>query len=87
MSNKAMVRIALVTSSFLLVPLVAMQLTDEVDWEFGDFVVAGALLAGAGLAYEFLAQRRNNPAYRAAIAVAVIGALVLVWTSLAVGFP
>ena len=39
----------------LLVPLVAMQFTREVRWGLADFIVAGALLFGAGL-FSFVSQ-------------------------------
>jgi hypothetical protein len=80
-----MLRVALATVLLLLVPLVAMQLTDEVRWNLADFVVAGALLFGAGATYQLLAARTDNLAYRAAVGVAVAAALMLVWANLAVG--
>ena len=80
-----MLRVALVTGLLLLVPLVAMQFTDEVRWNLADFVVAGALLFGAGATYHLLAARTDNLAYRAAVGVAVGAALMLVWANLAVG--
>ena len=80
-----MSRVALVTGLLLLVPLVAMQLTDEVRWNLADFVVAGALLFGAGATYHLLAARTDNLAYRAAVGVAVGVTLMLVWANLAVG--
>ena len=42
---RSAVRVALVTALVLLVPLVAMLFTDEVDWGVSDFVFAGVLLA------------------------------------------
>ena len=33
----------------LLLPLVAMQFTDEVNWDVADVAVAGALLVGVGI--------------------------------------
>ncbi len=69
----------------LLVPLVAMQFTDEVVWDVADFVFAGALLFGAGLTYELVARKAGNIAYRAAVGVAVTAALILVWVNGAVG--
>ena len=80
-----MLRVALVTGLLLLVPLVAMQFTDEVRWNLADFVVAGALLFGAGATYQLLAARTDNLAYRAAVGVAVGATLMLVWANLAVG--
>ena len=83
--NKALIRIALGTAFILLVPLVAMQFTDEVAWDLADFVVAGILLFGAGLAYELIATKAGNNAYRTAVGLAVVAALLLVWVNLAVG--
>jgi hypothetical protein len=80
-----MLRVALATVLLLLVPLVAMQFTDEVRWSVADFVVAGALLFGAGVTYQLLAARTDNLAYRAGVGVAVAAALMLVWANLAVG--
>lgn len=78
-------RIALATAFILLLPLLAMQFTDEVIWDFADFAVAGVLLFGAGLTYESIARKTGNIAYRAAVGVAVAAALLLVWMNLAVG--
>lgn len=73
------------TAFLLLIPLVAMQFTQEVTWTWSDFVVAGGLLFGTGLTYLLLA-RRGNGAYRLAVGVAVAAGLLLIWINLAVGF-
>lgn len=83
--NRNIIRIALGTALILLVPLVAMQFSDEVDWSPFDFIVAGALLFGSGFTYELIARRARNLTYRIAIGVAVLAALLLVWVNLAVG--
>jgi len=83
---KPAARIALATAIILLVPLLAMQFTEEVVWDLADFAVAGVLLFGAGLAYELVARKAaGNLAYRAAVGVAVAASLFLVWANLAVG--
>ncbi|NIW09304.1 MAG: hypothetical protein GWN33_01400 [Gammaproteobacteria bacterium] len=69
----------------MLLPLLAMQITDEVVWDLADFAVAGALLVGTGLMYELAARKAGNIAYRAAVGVALAAALLLVWINLAVG--
>ena len=69
----------------LLLPLVAMQFTDEVDWDEADFAVFGAMLAGACGTYELAARMTGNTAYRAAVGVALAAAFILVWMNLAVG--
>ena len=85
MQNKSIIRIALATAFILLLPLLAMQFTDEVVWDLADFAVAGVLLFGAGLTYELIARKAGHIAYRAAVGVAVAAALLLVWMNLAVG--
>ena len=78
-------RVVLVAACILMLPLVAMQITDQVRWDLADFVVAGALLVGTGLAYQLAARKAGNVAYRAALGVALAAALLLVWANLAVG--
>jgi hypothetical protein len=82
---KSAVRVALATAFILLLPLLAMQFTDEVVWGLADFAVAGGLLFGAGLTYQLVARKGSNIAYRIAVGVAVAAALIIVWMNLAVG--
>ena len=69
----------------LLLPLVAMQFTGEVNWDETDFAVFGAMLAMACGTYEVAARITGNRAYRAAVGVAIGAAFILVWMNLAVG--
>jgi hypothetical protein len=69
----------------LLLPLVAMQVTDEVAWDGADFVVFGVMLVGAGVTFELAARMTGNHAYRAAVGVALATALILLWVYAAVG--
>ena len=79
------VGVALATAFILMLPLLAMQVTDQVVWDLADFAVAGALLVGTGLMYELAARKAGNIAYRAAVGVALAAALLLVWLNFAVG--
>jgi hypothetical protein len=72
-----MKRVAVVTTVILLLPLVAMQFTDEVDWGVFDFVFAGALLTGTGLLLELATRKPRNLAYRAAAVTVGVAAIVL----------
>ena len=75
--------VALVTVMLLLVPLVAMKITHEVDWSSGDFVVAAALIFGAGSAM-VLATRRVGSRAASMIVVAIVGLMLAVtWVQLA----
>ena len=74
-----------VVGSILLVPAVAMQFTTEVQWDLADFLVAGGLLGGVVLAYEFATGPAVSAVYRSGAAVALVASLLLVWVNAAVG--
>ncbi len=69
----------------LMLPWIAMQFTDEVVWEAGDFVIFGIMLIGAGLACELAVRKSGNHTYRTAAGVAVATAFLLLWVNGAVG--
>ena len=75
--HRPVVRAALVTALLLLLPLVAMQFTDEVDWGVFDFVFAGVLLAGTAFLLQIAAARPRTLAYRVAAAAIGVAAIVL----------
>jgi hypothetical protein len=75
--SRSVTRVALVTGFILLLPLVAMQLTDEVDWGVADFVLAGVLLGGTGLLLEAAVRRPASIVYRAAAGAIGIASIVL----------
>jgi len=77
--------VAFATASILMVPLIAMQFTDEVNWGFSDFIVMGILLLGAGFIYALISKISESIAYRTAIGVAVVTGFLLIWVNLAVG--
>jgi len=72
--------------ALLLLPLVAMQFTDQVAWGPSDFLVFGAMLLGAVGSYELLTKRGAPPAGHVAAGIAIAAAFLLAWVNLAVGF-
>ena len=74
-----------VAAFLLLLPLVAMRFTREVNWEAGDFLVMGIMLTVACGTCEMAARISGNGAYRAAVGIAVVISFLLVWINLAVG--
>lgn len=72
-------------AGLLLLPLVAMQFTREVDWDGRDFAVMAAMLAIACGTYELALRLSGSPAYRAGFGVAAVAGFLLVWVNLAVG--
>lgn len=69
----------------MLVPLAAMQFTDEVQWSASDFLFAGVMLGSVGLGFELVASRSGSGWFRAGAAVALVAALLTVWINAAVG--
>ncbi len=70
----------------LLMPLVAMRFTGEVDWGLGDFLVMGVMLGGSGLLLELATRQSDSLFYRFGVTVAIAATFLLVWVNLAVGF-
>ena len=83
--NKRLFGIVISVAVILLIPLIAMQFSDEVNWKLADFVIAGILLLGTGLACEFILRKVKNKDNRIALCVAIIIVLLLIWAELAVG--
>lgn len=83
--GKPLLRVAIGTVLALLVPLVAMQLTNEVNWALFDFVMAGILLFGIGSTYVLFARKIESATRRGVIVVLLAGVFLLIWAELAVG--
>lgn len=77
--------VALVTTAILLVPFIAMQFAGGVNWNTFDFVAAGVLVAGTGLAWVLSTLKARSMRTRLAIGAALALAVLLVWAELAVG--
>lgn len=77
--------VAVLTLLLLLIPLVAMQFTSEVNWGPGDFGTAALLLFSAGMAYRLACLRVHRKAHRVTVAVIVLAVLAIIWAELAVG--
>ena len=71
--------------TMLLLPWLAMQLTAEVAWDLGDFIVFAAVLLCACGVMELGARMNDHLAYRAGIAVAAATGFLVIWVNLAVG--
>lgn len=69
----------------LLIPLLAMQFSNEVHWTLSDFIFAGGLLFGTGFIYILVTRMTVNTAYRVAVGFALFTGLFLIWVNAAVG--
>lgn len=85
MSNRRLKTILISVMVLLLIPVISMQFTDEVNWGPLDFFVAGVLLLSAGLIFDLVIRKVKNRNYRIAIITVILLALLLIWAELAVG--
>ena len=95
MQTKNYLRWVLVTAAVLAVPALAMAFNigvpdpgsgvEGVNWGPMDFALIGVLVLGSGLLYEYASSRGISVAHKAAVGIAVLAGLGLIWVNLAVG--
>lgn len=83
--NKRLLVIFISCFALLLIPLVAMQLTNEVNWTLFDFIIAGILLFTTGFLLELILRKVKLTKYKIAFVVLLIALFLIIWTELAVG--
>jgi hypothetical protein len=83
--NKRLISIVLTVALLLLIPLIGMQFSDEVDWSGGDFIAMGTLLLGTGLLFELIMRKVKTTQNRIILGIFLFAALFLVWAELSVG--
>lgn len=69
----------------LVLPWVAMQFGDEVNWDLADFALFGGMLLIACGSFELAARFISNRRYLWMAGLAILLAFLLVWAELAVG--
>lgn len=77
--------VAIGTGVLLLIPLIAMQFTDEVVWTISDFVIMALLLFSTGLSFKLLTRSSGCMIQRIASGFALASTFFLIWANLAVG--
>ena len=74
---------AVLAGALLALPLVAMQVTDDVDWSSTDFIAAALLLLGMGIGIELAVRLAPSRVMRACGVALSILTIVFVWGLLA----
>lgn len=69
----------------LLIPFIAMQFTNEIQWDETDFIVMGMLLLAVGLATEIVLRKVKGTKKRLFWIAVVLILFILLWGELAVG--
>lgn len=85
MKNKRLIIILIVIATILLIPLIAMQFTNEVNWNSLDFVAMGILLTATGLLCEIVLRKVKAVKSRYILCAIILLVFCLVWAELAVG--
>jgi hypothetical protein len=85
MNYKKALIVVLLPMLLLIIPLLAMQFTEEVNWSGFDFVVAGALLLGTSWLCMFVFQKVKKVKHQIILCALILVMLVLLWAELAVG--
>ena len=71
--------------ALLLLPAVAMHFTDEFDWNAFYFIFATVMFGSVGLVVELTVRSSRSIAFRAAVALALAAAFLIIWINGAVG--
>lgn len=83
MLGKNIIRVVLVVAGILLIPLVAMQFTNEVNWTLSDFVVMGTMLFITGTLLDLAIRKAGK--YKIIAAATIVVLFLWLWVELAVG--
>lgn len=83
--NKRLALLVSVVVVILLIPMVAMQFTNEVNWTLSDFMVAGILLFGVITIIEIILRITKKQQYRTLLIIGILAVALLLWMELAVG--
>ena len=81
---KMIIKILPIVGFLLLIPLIAMLFTGEVNWSFFDFTIMGILLTTTGILIGItLKIVKSNNKYIIILAISLL--FLLIWAELAVG--
>lgn len=73
------------TCLLLLIPLIGMQFTSEINWSLSDFIAMGILLLALGFTCEFVFRKISNKTFRLGLIALLVIVFLLIWIELAVG--
>lgn len=83
--NKRLLTILFMVCMLLLIPFIAMQFTQEVNWTTADFLIMGILLTVTGVVCEIVMRKAKTTRSRIIVCGIILLAFFLIWAELAVG--
>ena len=69
----------------LLIPLIGMLFSNEVNWSFFDFIIMGILILSLSFSIKQVLKTTKNKNYRILIITVILILFLLIWAELAVG--
>jgi Kef-type K+ transport system membrane component KefB len=85
MTKKSLSIIISVTVILLLIPLIAMQLSNDVQWKTSDFLMAAILLLSAGIATDLIIRKVQKKESKIVFILAILVIIAIIFIELAVG--
>ena len=85
MKNKRYIVLLILVLGILLLPIIAMQFTDKINWDIFDFTLMGMLLFGTVSLCELILRKVKKPGYRILFCAIILILFFLIWAELAVG--
>ena len=85
MQRKHFFLIVVVVFGILLIPFIAMQVTEEVNWSAFDFIIMGGMLLSTGVLMEVLIRKIKNKTTRFVLLGLSLLVFLLLWAEMAVG--
>ena len=85
MTKKSLSIIISVTVILLLIPLIAMQLSNDVQWKTSDFLMAAILLLSAGIATDLIIRKVQKKESKIVLILAILVIIAIIFIELAVG--
>lgn len=85
LQKKEILNILVIVFGLLLIPLIAMQLTSEVNWKILDFLVMFFLLFITGVIIKMVSKSIKIKSQRILIVSIISILFLLIWAELAVG--
>ena len=84
MPNKRILIIVFLAAFLLLLSLITMHFTSEVNWTSSDFIVDGILLLGTGLLFELVMRNAKKTKARNIFSGVILAILLLIKAEIAV---
>ncbi len=77
--------IFIVLNSILFIPIMGTMISEEFQWDIGDYMIAGLMLNILGIVLLIIHRYIDNKQLRFSVLAITIVAFILMWVELAVG--